>query len=315
MLGLSSVTVTVLEHSLKDVILSQEIPFSLLSHCGMKGRNMSKILLLYHSGSGNTKMISNILKSKLAVFHETETQRIHLDFDYDKLLDYDFILLGFPTYFWEPSTSISEFVSKMPVYGRLLKSFVYTTCGLYNGNSLRILIKKLYKKNIITTAHTSIKGPASDYIVFPISTPSMFEYESHLLEKIDQSVQEINELINNKKITFKVPAFKWYVPINNINKYPGKKFFYYYRDKLHVLEDRCINCNTCVKNCERNCLAEGENLPIFNSKNCEFCLKCVHNCPKKAIIFSEKMIDKVRFNKQFYTKLIKKITKGVHGEM
>lgn len=263
---------------------------------------MSKLLMVYHSGSGSTKAISEILKSKLTRFHEIDMQHIHPHFDYNTLPEYDFILFGFPTYFWEPSTSMMEFLSKMPVYERPLKAFTYTTYGLYSGNSLRILIKKLYMKNIVTGAHARIKGPASDYIVFPFSIPSMFEYESHLSEKIENSVKEINAQINNSDIPFNVPAFKWYVPINNVNKYPGKKFFYYYRDKLHILKDRCINCDLCVTKCHRDCWVQGEDVPTFNNDNCEFCLGCVHNCPNNAIIFSYKMKEKDRFNKKFYSK-------------
>jgi len=269
---------------------------------------MSKILLLYQTGSGSTKMIGKIFKSRLDRFHDIEMQQINLNYYYNKLLDYDFIILGFPTYFWEPSTSLSEFVSKMPVYERRLKAFVFTTYGLYNGNSLRILIKKLYRKNVISVAHTGIKGPASDYFVFPASMSSMFKYERHLSEKIDNLVNKINEQIKTAKISYKIPAFKLYVPINNTLKYPGKKYFYYYRDRLHNLEDRCINCNLCVNNCQFNCWTEGENFPGYNSEKCEFCLGCVHNCPKKAIIFSKQMIDKTRFNKKFYSKFLKQFS-------
>jgi len=76
-----------------------------------------------------------------------------------------------------------------------------------------------------------------------------------------------------------------------------------YRDRLHILGDRCTNCNLCVENCERGSWVEGEERPSFNPMNCEFCLECVHNCPKKAIIFSEKMKDRPRLNKAFYRKL------------
>jgi flavodoxin/NAD-dependent dihydropyrimidine dehydrogenase PreA subunit len=280
-----------------------------LSILQIKRRIMSNILLLYHSGSGSTKTVSEIFKSKLAVSHKVEMKRIHSNFDYNMLLEYDFILFGFPTYFWEPSTSMSRFVSKMPVYKRPLKAFVYTTCGLYSGNSLRIQIKKLHKKNIISVAHTRIKGPASDFIVFPFTIPSMFKYENHLSKKIDKSVTTINEQIVNKEILLKVPSFKWYVPMNNINKYPGKKFFFHYRDKLNILEDRCTNCNMCIKKCENNCWTEGNRFASYNNKNCEFCLGCVHNCPERAIVFSEKMVEKTRFNKKFYSRLVKQFPK------
>ncbi|MBF0469029.1 MAG: EFR1 family ferrodoxin [Desulfamplus sp.] len=267
---------------------------------------MSNILSLFHTGSGSTKTVATLLETKLKEFHNIEMQRVHQDFDYKKLPDYDFILIGFPTYFWTPSKFITEFVEKMPVYEHPVKAFVYTTCGIYNGNSLRILVKKLFNKNIIAVAHETIKGPASDYILFPVSASLMFEYENGLSEKIDRSARKINEQISNDKISYNVPAFKLYVPLNNLLKWPGKKWFYYYRDRLHNLEDRCTNCNLCVNNCRNNCWSEGENHPYYKSENCEFCLGCVHNCPEKAVIFSEGMTNKTRFNKKFYSKFLKK---------
>jgi len=269
---------------------------------------MSNILSLYHSGSGSTKTVAQLFKTRLDKFHNVEMQRIHQNFDYGKLPNYDFILIGFPTYFWTPSTSISEFVTNMFVYERPITAFIYTTCGTYNGNSLRILIKRLFKKNVTSVAYATIKCPASDYFLFPISNTSMFQYEKGLSDKIDSSVNKINELIRTADTSYKVPAFKLYVPLNNLLIYPGKKWFYFYRDRLHNLKERCINCNQCVENCHHNCWSEGENFPSYQSGNCEFCLGCVHNCPQKAIIFSQGMADKSRFNKKFYSKFLKQFS-------
>ncbi|MCJ7471194.1 MAG: hypothetical protein MUP02_00050 [Actinobacteria bacterium] len=54
---------------------------------------------------------------------------------------------------------------------------------------------------------------------------------------------------------------------------------------------------------KRNCWSEGKDFPLINTGKCEFCLKCVHNCPGKAIIFTEKMKDSPRLDKIFYNKL------------
>ena len=49
----------------------------------------------------------------------------------------------------------------------------------------------------------------------------------------------------------------------------------------------------------------GDYYITIDTDKCEFCLKCVHNCPVKAIIFSEKMKDKLRLDRKFYNKLKK----------
>lgn len=269
----------------------------------MKSKD-KKILIVYFSGSGSTKTISEVFQEKLSQFYKVDILRVGYDFNYQRLFDYDFFVLGFPTYNCEPPRSMLEFVEKIPEVNPSKNAFVFTTCGLYTGNSLRIFIKKLFQKRIITTGYTQIRGPASDgVLVFPSFISFMFRYEKSAKQKIEKSVVEIRKLINSPTSELKVPRYKWYVPINNLFMYFSEKQFNKYRDRFHILEDRCINCNLCVKSCINGCWTEGENHPSFNPTNCELCLKCVHNCPEKAIVFSDNMKDKPRLNSKFYRSL------------
>jgi len=131
----------------------------------------------------------------------------------------------------------------------------------------------------------------------------MFKYEKRAKREIEASVSEIGSLLRSRTSEPKIPLYKWYVPINNVASFFGQKVYSGYRDGLHVLGDRCINCNLCVENCERGCWTEGEEQPSFNPANCELCLRCVHHCPQKAIVFSEKMKDKPRLDNTFYREL------------
>ena len=120
-----------------------------------------KILIIYHSGSGSTRTISEILRDKLSNHYEVDFVKICLDFDYKKLSDYDQVLLGYPTYYFKPSLSTSEFVDKMPAFRNKIKFYIFTTYGLYSGNSIRTLVSILLQKNAIITGYTQIRGPAS----------------------------------------------------------------------------------------------------------------------------------------------------------
>lgn len=110
---------------------------------------MSKnILILYHSGAGSTKALAEIYSEKLGKYHQTDIEPISLEYDYKKLLEYDFLILGFPTYHCEPSLSMTEFIDNMPKFETEIRGFAFTTCGLYSVNTMRIFVKRALRKNL-----------------------------------------------------------------------------------------------------------------------------------------------------------------------
>lgn len=266
-----------------------------------------KILIIYHSGSGSTQTISEVLRDRLSNNYKVDMVKICPDFNYEELSHYDLILLGYPTYYFKPSRSASEFVEKMPVFKNKVQFFLFTTYGLYSGNSIRTLIKMLKNKNTTISGYSQIRGPASDgVLLLPSFFRLFFRYERKANIKIDMMIRAIKESIKEPENNLKVPPPRWYSPITRLfSKQLHGIDYSGYKNDLKVLEDRCTNCNVCVDNCIRNCWTEGKDFPSINTNNCEFCLKCVHNCPTKAIIFTEKMKDGPRLNRAFYNKLKK----------
>ncbi len=282
-----------------------------------KNSTLKSIVIIYHSGSGSTKTISELFKERLAEY-SIDLVKAAKNYDFQQLRQYDFIMLGFPTYHCAPSTTIMDFIDKIPAAAKPMKAFVFSTCGLYGGNAVKVVIEKLFTKNIITSDYTRIVGPASDgALLFPEPLSRLFSFLSYSLKyhittkwKLDKAVSQIHRAIHSSETKLRVPLYKWYVPINDIFKYFGEKNYDMYKEAIHILSNRCDNCELCVKNCVRDCLTKNDPHPVFDPKNCEFCLKCIHHCPNKAIIFSEKMKDRIRFNRKFYNQLKKKMLQG-----
>ena len=267
----------------------------------------SRILIAYHSGSGSTRTISEILKDKLSNYYEVDFIEVCLDFDHKRLSTYDLVILGYPTYYFKPSSSATEFVEKMPVFKNKIQFFLFTTYGLYSGNSIRTMMNMLLEKNGIMEGYSQIRGPASDAVLLlPSFFRFFFRYERKANIKIDMTVRTIKESLTETGKVLRIPRPRWYSPVSRLfSKQIHDIDYSAYKRNLNILDDRCNNCNICVDNCIRNCWTEGTDRPVIDTDKCEFCLKCVHNCPTRAIIFSEKMKDSPRLDGTFYNKLKK----------
>ena len=270
-----------------------------------------RILIVYHTGAGSTRTICIALKARLSSDFIVDLQSI---FEYDKkpLDSFDFLIFGFPTYHCSPSKSMMEFVKNLQPLGVARNGLVLTTYGLYPGNSIRMLIKELSAKRILTIGYSSIRGPASDgVLMLPKWISFMFKYEKSTCSKIRYMEQIVRNAINNGGlIGSKIPSWKWYTPLNYPNNYFGRRIYSKYRKRISVDYKKCIKCGLCISNCGRGCwrdvkdkchiTGESGSVPVYDSEHCEFCMKCIHNCPAKAISFNKRMVERPRLNKIFY---------------
>ena len=267
-----------------------------------------KILILYHSGAGNTKLVSEILLNRLKQTHQVEISHVNKEYDNTYLQKFNLIIFGFPTHHAAPTLTMTEYINRLNKFKQPLKAFIFTTYGLYSGNSLRIMAKQLQIKNIEVLYYEEFKAPATDgVLLFTDKLKFMFEFEKKLQEKIDRFVTQIVNYQNLQ--SGKLPPYKWYEPLNNLIKPLGMRYYEKLKSQMHIVPNLCTNCNLCVTICDRSAWQSGFPIPEFILDNCEFCLECVHKCPTEAIIFSNSMKHKPRLNKRFYHNLKKRMIK------
>jgi pyruvate formate lyase activating enzyme len=78
--------------------------------------------------------------------------------------------------------------------------------------------------------------------------------------------------------------------------------------QIQWLENRCINCGSCLKICPQHCLVKTEKGIVIDRKLCDGCGACSENCPANAmellgkkvtweVLFNELIKDRVFFEK------------------
>lgn len=62
------------------------------------------------------------------------------------------------------------------------------------------------------------------------------------------------------------------------------------------VDDTCIRCGSCVKNCPVHAMAMGEGKPFWSLPICDHCLRCLHHCPVEAINYGDSTRHRLRYS-------------------
>lgn len=258
------------------------------------GKANLRTLILYHSGVGSTKFVATLIAEELSAC-DLIVDIYSIEEEHPSLNDYDFLCIGFPTYHASPSTSITNFINHLPKLTAEKPTFIFTTCGLYSANTLRIFSKQCLTKNLIPVYHNSYRGPASDgTLLFP-SLTFMQTFQKKIAKTIKRDVARFLEV--SKKTVADTPNFKLYAFLNFPNKLGGQFFV----PNIYLNKEACIRCKKCVLNCPHNCFTyDVQNFPVYQKQQCESCYRCIHHCPKQALNISKKNAPKKQLNHTFF---------------
>jgi ferredoxin len=269
-----------------------------------------KILLIYHSGSGGTKILSQEFSDRLSSDYSVDLIDAHTFPDKSALNQSSLLLFGFPVFYLLPTPTINEFISKLPVFAKAKPAFVFITKSSYSQNAIRAFAQQLKLKNIVLCGYAEFRAPGTDVSLllsrrlsqwlFNKKTRYVFGYEKNVQDKIARAVSCINTILAGPPIP-KLPAIKWYTPLTALIQ---KLFFDDFKNRrfdLRALPDRCRTCHQCINICQNSCWVIVNNLPQHQPDKCDLCLGCLHLCPHKAIIYSEQMKDNPRLDRQFHT--------------
>lgn len=203
----------------------------------------------------------------------------------DKMIaHYDALVVGFPTIHASPAQPIITFIKQMKRLQKPIPTFLFTTCGLYSGNTLRIFSKQCKDKNVIPVIVKSYRCAATDGMLIAPSMKVWFRHEKKLDKKVRNDVNDFTRLLS-KPVVEHVPRFKLYSILNCPNKFFGQKF----SPPIYTHKEKCVLCGKCIKDCPVQSIQRDTNgYPIIKTSNCIHCYRCIHHCPKKALSLSSK---------------------------
>lgn len=248
-----------------------------------------KINIIYFSGTGNTKYVGDYLGKKLSNGdNEVKINSIDKNPKIDE--DTELLILGGPIYAGNvPEKMIRWVLRNVP--NKNIDCIVYSTsAGLKNANGVISLAKKLEKKGYNILSKDTYVMPRNFY--FGSYEKNTDKEIKDMVEEVDKKMDALIDKINEKSLT---PLEKYTKGVlgkdllaetfSVMARFMGKNF---------SVDDTCVKCGLCVKNCPENNIVFNDNKNIKFLNKCMLCTRCIHNCPKNAINYKGEKYDQYK---------------------
>lgn len=243
------------------------------------------ILILYFSGTGNTKAVAQELQS--ALIRREHTVELHAmeDHDYPSSFPYDYLIIGFPKYYEYPVLYGLDYLNQNLIKGNSkIPTMAYCTQSGDSKTDFSGLEKILKRKNHILTTAKSFPY-ANNLMIFSMFQPTPTDQIESNVATIKAEIEPLlDSFLSGKERKENVTWWQSFlyrltaVLFTRAMPIVGMKF---------SASDECINCKLCAMKCPRKNIKMVHDRPEFG-KHCIFCMRCINSCPKNAILYNKK---------------------------
>jgi len=242
-----------------------------------------RIALLFFSGTGNTKWLTEILSSFLTE-KGGSVSIFNLEDDIIfQAKDFDTILVAHPVYGAHVPRLVSDKVQIL-IQGNIPVT-VIATYGYVNALGFFAEKKALGRK---ITSYYNVK------MFNNISTPKMKMGIKTLEKRLVAKKRLIRKI---EKIGASIMQGKRKIEGIGPQLLVGIKIRKAFREGLHthyqtlgVDPERCTDCGKCIRECPTHSIVQEGSIFTFHA-TCTACMRCYSNCPTQAITISGKYAD------------------------
>lgn len=258
-----------------------------------------KILLLFYTGTNNTKYLSYELKKRWEGSHEVDLYQVQDDtFKIIDLSIYDVIGLGYPIYAFNVPSYFLKFL-KMQSFPKGKKYFIYKNSGetLHLNDASSLSIIKLLKKQGIRV---------NNEYHFPMPYNIIFRFKDNLIKEMLTENEKLLDILSFEVMN-DIPHISKYkinhkmlTQVLKIQYIAGPINSWLYR----VNKKKCISCGLCIKNCPVHNIYIKKGKIKFHH-HCLMCMRCSLHCPKDAFFIG--FLEPWKVNKPYDFKSINNI--------
>ena len=262
-----------------------------------------KCIVIYHSITGNTRIIAEAIQHGLIKFGEScDIARVN-QVDTSDLLQYKLIGLGSPVMWRRELYNLTDFIeyTMQGVEGK--HCFAFCTHGATPAHYLSRVVPALKQKGMTVIGWNDWFGSVS----FPC-VPKPYFTDGQDINEAERFGFDMAEKSNRiysgeKHLIPELPRGGEYDEIYDpiLSKTPAKDvhsleiaFANSLSQPFKVNKQKCKypKCTFCIDNCPLNAIDFSSPVPLF-SRKCDRCFMCEMACPQGAIEFDYKPFDKL----------------------
>lgn len=260
-------------------------------------------MILYFSGTGNTKFIATNLAKRLDDKTIDLARRIKNN-DYSDIESDKVYIICLPVYICTLPKFLYDYILKINLKGSNKIYFIYTSGG-YTGNASCVGKKLARKKGMLYLGYNEFKMPRN-YVLSSHYPPNT---EEEIKERLTLSYKKLDNVYNAIKNESKIKERHAFLleKLIIIPFVPIWSRFAHKTDGFYVT-DKCISCTKCKNMCPINVIEMKDNKPNWTKKNCIHCMSCLQNCPCDAIEFMKKTEGKDRYSITRYKDFVSNLT-------
>lgn len=236
-----------------------------------------KYLLIYFTGTHNTRYLTSLLKRRLELdSNEVDTIEIRCETEVVSTEIYDYIGLAYPIYGFNSPLPFNKYLRKL-AFTKNQKYFIYKNSGevwALNNASSRVIKRIMKKKKCRFMGEYHFVMPYNIHFRYPDEFISeALSYDKKLIEVMLYNIDHEIIYYPKSNVFYDIASI-----IVSIQKIGGNINSFFYR----VDNKKCNRCGLCIKNCpHKNISLKNKN--IHFSHHCDMCMACSFFCPKDAI--------------------------------
>lgn len=187
-----------------------------------------------------------------------------------------------PTYAWGLPIIVREFLQKLTLHTKPDYLWFAATYGTTPGQTGRFAEDILNANGLSVSAKFSVKMPDTWTPIFDLSDKKKV---SHINERAEVEIDRIIRQIFDRETG---DHMKNKTPLCLAKAVYGIEYDAMRKTKHFAVEDSCIGCGLCARNCPVSAIEIREKNPVWVKDQCVMCLGCLHHCPKFAIQYGKR---------------------------